>query len=259
MGTSQRKKFSTDFEGAMADLIENQPERIQDLVRDMGIYFAQFRTNGQDTAYRALIRGAIAQGKFTDLKFSTLNYDCLLEMTLSEEGNRIAYLEGGTLTAQPTVWKPHGSCNWVPDLGGGGIYGITLIVRPTARMVEAPIKVIQPHELRKWASNNQSLFPAMAVYARTKHSFICRNFIDKVRTEWTAAVMSASKVAVVGVRPNPKDEHIWKPLAHTRAKLFFVGGEQDFQVWRKENRSTLPTVHLGTNFKGALPSLLAAL
>ena len=60
------------------------------------------------------------------MNIATLNYDLLIELGIELE--RLSYIgQNGA----PPVFKLHGSCNIVPDIGSATISGITVVVPPT--------------------------------------------------------------------------------------------------------------------------------
>ncbi len=63
------------------------------LMRDMAIYFIQFRPHNKATLYCKLIQDIQKIGLVDKSLFSTLNYECLLEYSLLEHGLPITYFD----------------------------------------------------------------------------------------------------------------------------------------------------------------------
>ncbi|MDN5847093.1 MAG: hypothetical protein L0H53_12565 [Candidatus Nitrosocosmicus sp.] len=45
--------------------------------------------------------------------------------------------------------------------------------------------------------------------------------------------MNASKILIIGVRPNPEDKHVWNFLATTDAEIGYIGDEE-FLNWKSK-------------------------
>jgi len=59
---------------------------------------------------------------------------------------------------------------------------------------------------------------------------------------------------VIALRPNPRDPHLWNPVAQSQAsQIVYVGGKDDFEALKKlQGRA----IHLAATFKtGAAPVL----
>ena len=83
--------------------------------------------------------------------------------------------------------------------------------------------------------------------------------LKQLQLRWRKKVEAARRVIVVGVQPNPKDEHLWEALAETDAEVLYSGSCAPFDRWRDQYRGARPSTFLGPTFELALPEILTAL
>jgi len=105
---------SKGFEPGMKVIHERYATSIPTLMRDMAIYFIQFRPHRRGTLYCRLINDLKHAQMLSSTAFSTLNYECVLEFSLIEAAAGISYFDSADAidaSACP-VWKLHGSCNF---------------------------------------------------------------------------------------------------------------------------------------------------
>jgi hypothetical protein len=98
------------------------------------------------------------------------------------------------------------------------------------------------------------------MYAPGKRVIISPDYVSRQQQHWRGEVARASDIILIGLRPNPDDEHIWGPLAKASASLRFVGYETDeFMSWAgnagRQNAS--PLARTFSEALPLLPSLLA--
>jgi hypothetical protein len=104
-------ELKADFELAMNKLCDNRSHAVAPLMQGMATFFAQFglpldRADG----YSRLIAELHERGKVQSVLFSTLNYECLLEIALTTARYKIIYSGFSSATDSPsavTVSKPH--------------------------------------------------------------------------------------------------------------------------------------------------------
>jgi len=104
--------LTDDFEMAMDGLCESQGHLVAPLMQDMAVFFAGFglRADRSDS-YSRLIAELHKRDRVQSVLFSTLNYECLLEIGSTMAGYRINYSGFPTATdssGEVTVSKPHG-------------------------------------------------------------------------------------------------------------------------------------------------------
>jgi hypothetical protein len=76
--------------------------------------------------------------------------------------------------------------------------------------------------------------PVMSYYEPNKFTVSCADLIRDERSRFEEAVLSADRVALIGVRVHPVDKHIWVPLGKTNAKIIYISGASaagDFSTW----------------------------
>jgi hypothetical protein len=92
-----REIFKKDFEAGMQLIHDRYGHAIPALMREMAIYFIQFRPYNRSTLYCRLLSDLRKLGLLSRALFSTLNYECILEFSLLEAGNKISYFDEGDL------------------------------------------------------------------------------------------------------------------------------------------------------------------
>lgn len=230
----------------MEEVFQRWGTAIPQLMREMAIYFIQFRPASERCFYRVLIRRMRESGLENRVIFATLNYDCVLEFSLVQEGLSVAYFEGIPQGSVP-VWKLHGSSNFFShglQVSPGVLYSTGIAFEGGLQALGSIDDVVR-HCLVETA-----LAPAMSLYMRGKPLAISPSTICALQDSWTRAANSASKVIVVGVHPNSEDRHIWDPLASTTAEVLFVGSREGFEEW-KPRREARTTTFLGSTLADA--------
>lgn len=229
--------FAGDFEAGMATVVDRYSMAVGPLMQEMALFFSGFgQRQGSSNLYTRLIERA---ADCRDVIWSTLNYECLLEVAAARTGRSVHYFgePGEELEEALPIWKLHGSCNFkVTGLqaGRGVHYG-------TGVVFGGGIEPIDPSQVRAVYTANTSLYPAMALFAPDKPIAMSPAPIKEAQDRWAAHVLAAEQVVVVGVNPNPGDEHIWTPLAETEAEVSFVGSAEPFGGWVEEYRIPRPS------------------
>ena len=249
--TSERKiQFDANFEHGMDQAWREEPGLAAGLLKDLGIYFARFVPGaGRGTAYRTFVQRLRSRG-INDVLLSTLNYDCLLDGELSRFGGvNYCFPPGNGI---PLV-KLHGSCNWFIDFPGPNKY----VLFSSDIRVEAPIFSLDTLDavIRNLTGDNP-FHSVMCIYNEAKSAPLAPNFFQQLQADWQLHVLHARQVALVGVRPYPRDEHIWGPLAKTSARLLYVGDKTAYEEWHKVSGRRGETVSVGSRFKPGLKALL---
>lgn len=88
-----RDVFRQDFEQGMQLIYDRYGALVPQLMREMAIYFVQFRPHKNSTLYCKLVSDLQATGLLPNVLFSTLNYECVLEFSLLEKGHMISYFD----------------------------------------------------------------------------------------------------------------------------------------------------------------------
>lgn len=246
--------FVENFEKGMATIHSHIGPAIPQLMRELAIYFIQFRPASSDCLYRKLVRDLKSAGLAKRVTFSTLNYECALEFSITAEQSSIAYFEQDPVENWP-VWKLHGSCNYFSQnlqAGPGVLYGTDVTFEGGIQALPNIESVVR-HCLVETA-----LAPVMNLYMQGKPLAVSPSAIKQIQAWWTEAILGAKTVVIIGVQPNVSDSHLWKPLAETAANMLFIGSENAFAQWKNEYRSG-PSHYLGSRFGPSYGSLISAL
>jgi hypothetical protein len=125
---------------------------------------------------------------------------------------------------------------------------------------DGPLEARPLDELDALYESGYSMPPAMSLYAPGKDTPVARSWVDRCRQEWRAVSLSAQAIAIIGVRPNWDDAHIWDPVIASRAHVWYIGGSDDYRdLQLKAGRDVM---HLGHTFAegvGPLSRLLRVL
>lgn len=133
--------------------------------------------------------------------------------------------------------KLHGSSNFWPDIPLGTLRNF-ISARNGGADVQASICALNQQETLYRCGAEDSLAPAIAMYAEGKAVRISPNYVEHQQKLWNAAVGTASRIYVVGVRVHNVDVHVWGELAKARAAVTYFGREWDrepYEEWRKAN------------------------
>lgn len=231
-------KVKGGFESAMATLASRNSIQYMPFLRSMARFFCRYEP-GQNNLYRLLFSGLLRSG--TAFGVATLNYENLIEQSLSSLGVSV---QGGPMYESPvcTVIKPHGSCGFLPQLGGLVLENCSF--QNCGTDVEGlPVAcTIDKSAIDTWcnAKANASIAPAMSFYADGKPTKVNRDFVGQHRKAWEAICAQATVCFIVGVRCNRNDAHVWDPLGKSKGQLIYVNpSESDraaFNSWANEIR-----------------------
>lgn len=240
----------TNFEAGMAAFYEYSDGDVMRFQRELAHYMAEF-VPGPGNVYVRLIR----ELGITRCILCTLNYDLLIELSASHLGHNTAY----TTAPSPgflRLLKPHGSCNFWPHMPGVTIRNSTF--RRSGRAdIQAPIRPLTREETLSKCVSEDSVAPAIAMYAEGKPVKISPDYIEEQQRMWAQAVTAASRVCIAGARIHPPDSHIWTPLSTTKADVFYfglAGDHESFGTW-KETSKKRNAYFVEANFSVAVPEI----
>ncbi len=241
-------QMERNFEAGMGLVQERFATAIPGLMREMALYFSQFRPYKRSSLYCRLVRDLV--DTLPALAFSTLNYECVLEHSLLEAGMKIDYFGSGDDNGVP-VWKLHGSCNMFSHQlqASEGIFYNTGITFEGG--IEASL---DRNDIAARCLAGSALAPAMSLYMVGKPLAISPSVIRSVQGIWAEAAKNAKAVICVGVRAHPPDTHIWEPLASAPAPIHFVGDEVSFERWCSSVGRR--GVFLGSRFSNSYSSII---
>lgn len=248
---SIREEFTNDFEQGMEELGEDYSHLYAPLYRAMGDYFARFRILSSPTWYDRLIselENSISSG---ETAFVSLNYECLLEIALSQNGFNINYFPD-RLSEPAVVLKPHGSCNFISDsIQAQGNVSFTEGVT-----FSGGVRAVDLDEVVQYCRSDTALYPAMSLFRPDKHIQIGHSVVHDLQENWANAVEEADKIMIIGVKPRESDEHIWGELSETDADIYYIGGEESFYDWRENNRDNLQDEFISNRFHTGFADLI---
>ena len=256
--TSLATEFIRDFEAGMGQLWESGSHAIPNLMQHMAIFFARYNVQLSRTdSYSMFLERLANDDKLEDAIFSTLNYECLLEIAVSGSGRTVNYLSEHIPSEETlTLWKLHGSCNFLPGEGVTATRGVSF--GPGVTM-NPGIRTVNPSDVTPYCMSDTALYPIMSVYTRGKPVQISPYVTESLQNWWKAAVESAESVVVVGVHPHAVDEHIWAPLASTNASVSLVGNDDAIRAWIRDARNGRPSQYIGSRFHDHIDELVASL
>lgn len=226
-----KEQFRTDFELGMALYREHTHDNVMAFQRDIAGYLAQF-SPGKNNEYCRFLQAI----KLSRVVFSTLNYDLLFELSAASLGLPAHYSNNPSLGGVRLL-KPHGSCNFWPNVPLGAIRNCQFVGSHID--IQAPVRPLNQLETLQRCRLDDSLAPAMAMYAKGKPLKVCPQYVVDQQTQWSATARQASNVFITGVRVHPSDNHLWDTLASTRANLTYFGlpGDHDeFSEWKETSK-----------------------
>lgn len=239
--TEVRELFKTDFEQGMQVLWDKYSQNIALLMRHMTLYLAQFRPDGSRKDLYSSFLGALGNRLASSVLLSTLNYECVLELSASGVGMKVDYGEDNATSGAIRIWKLHGSCNFL----SAGIQANRGVSFTRGLTFEGGLRFVNPNEAIQYCLSNTGLYPAMALYMKAKPIQIGQFVIHGLQRRWGEHVRQAERVLVVGVRPYPEDMHIWGPLAECPGELGYIGPEDQFIKWNETHRNSRLSRWLG--------------
>ena len=271
------------FESAMHHLKENYPEHMNLFLRDMSVYFSMFTLYDSQSRfanallppkdrmtfvnyYQSVMKMVLMSKK--KVVFSTTNYDMLIEEAIESLGKDVSYSQERDSKYQ-TIYKIHGSCNFVASIGKNFFRNLTFVPPPKGQVIDIgggnsmisveSFKAVTRNTVRfELTGLNNSLSAAIAMYEPTKEVIHGSSVVKKQFDRWKNAVNEADEIVIIGLRlyKNEKNEwadgHIWDTLAQSSAKIFHVGFEfNDFERWASD-KNKRNYASLGRTFLGSL-------
>jgi len=249
------KDFADHFESAM-DEIATDSKLLAEMTIDMALYFSSFRPRQipEEPYYKIFIR-CMKLIRSRKLVFATLNYDCLIELAAEQAGLIFLpyYFKSGDGLR---LLKLHGSCNF--PVNQDKIHIKEKLTMAQASRFESVIEPCHPREVAKLLKKRPCFPPAMALITPGKQILSCDNQIRQLQNIYAKTVTQASHVAIVGARPNRQDDHVWGPIARTKARVAFIGSAGPFNELSvmREGKSV---IQLGEKFEDSVDDLLGFL
>ena len=253
----KRSLFVPNFEPGMKKVFESGSHDSTVLLRALAHYFTQFRAN-HGNSYTRLLEHLAGHGVLRGTLFSSLNYECVLETAARNYGfPLVAYFDRNATTKDAiAVWKIHGSCNFLPTAisAGAGVMSFAA----NAVSWDGDARIVDPSEARRFIENS-AIYPAMAVFMEGKPIQSNPSLLRDLQARWATAVREAASVGIVGVSPNIADEHLWRPLAETDARIVVIGDKKAYHEWADGQRGSRKMEIVGNRFDDAVPAFAKAL
>ncbi len=251
-----QKQFSTDdFEIGMQYLENTFGMKLNSLMWEMGLYFAQFYPVNQSSLYCRLLQFLKESNLLNRIVLSSLNYECILDFSL--QTHNIPFVYDNQLSKEHLpLLKPHGGCNFF-STAFSGPHNPNNAIRAAFRGFP-----IQSYADREQILNNllcdSPLAPLMSLIMPTKPM---EHYSDwwHIRGQWAEYIERCRYIYCIGVHPNADvDDHIWGPLMNTQATLYYVGKEEPFADWvskHKPKNSVLLGEYFGVAYTGLIERL----
>lgn len=245
--------FKSDFEKGMDEFFEKRNTDVTPFLRDMAKYFCQFEPL-QGNLYGELIN-ILGKDK-KKATFVTTNYDLLIELSATQQGMLISYSGLPAPKNNLSILKIHGSCNFLPDMGGASIKGISFDISASkgGSILETGIKIARStREILSFCKEEDAIAPALAMYSPDKRVLYCKSFVEQQQEAWRNEVAKAIRIYIIGLKVHAVDDHIWGVLAGSECKKYYVGGEpEEFNAWAKN--SGVKNCHIiAARFEETLP------
>jgi hypothetical protein len=241
-------QFERGFEIGMDSIGSGEIDWFPRLMRSLSAYFLCFwpETTGLD-AYSRFVRALCQRKTATRTILSTLNYECVLEYATNIAGLCFANFNPEPMEGNASVWKLHGSCNFVPGPGiqvAGAKYD-------GSNVFSGGLRFLSPAGASEWLRSKNVLYSAMCMIAPGKPVQFAPEFFNAVQESWADRVNTAAAVLVAGARPHMPDAHIWSPLSATPATVGFIGSKPEYEDWLP-HRAGRATTYLGGKFEEAV-------
>lgn len=228
------RKFDGDFERGMQLVSDQYSEARGPLQRAMAAYFFRFEPQ-PSSLYVALAR-RIKQNGWRGA-IVTLNYERLLELSLLSTGlrPRVGNAPGGP--SELELCLPHGCCHL-----------FCRHVRTSGKVLfrgnmstGGRVEVIADRAAFDSRIRGDAFPPVMSYFEPSKSTTSGADFIHRQRARFAELVSAAERIVIVGLRPQPRDRHIWLPFAQTSAELIYCGGRRgasEFAAWARSVERT---------------------
>ncbi len=243
--------FRRDFEEGMDAFWRRSPALLQNFQKDMAMYFSYFRPL-PGNLYKQLIDAI--NNKPNQVLMSTLNYEIMLELAICQSGKYLSFYGFECPTNHIPVIKLHGSCNYLPSIGGAQISGINFVIPPPQDGVTCggiggdKIKPVDIRELHAVLHSEDSRVPAMAFYHKSKAVRDCSGAIQKAQQLWCKELDTADAMFIIGTRLVEHDTHIWDAVSKYKGDVYWINPNADEALtWSQIHRVKL--THLASSFE----------
>jgi|SRR5690349_19337827 len=250
-------EFRRDFEAGMELFRQTRGYDATVFLLEMAKYFARFRP-AVGNLYVQLLANMTDTGR--RFVVASLNYELMVELAATMIGRQIRYEFSPNQTRSICIIKPHGSCNFLPDVAPRQFYDFSVNIADTSRhssIMDGPVRIAEDtREVIEFCDRENAVAPAMSLYEQSKDALFCPSFVKGQQAYFRAAAAHARRIFVIGVRVNDRDSHVWMPLAKTAASLFYVGPDaSELLAWASKFRRR-GVHHFATTFEEAVPKII---
>lgn len=246
--------FKTDFEAAMPTV---NSHALPPLQRAMAAYFFRFQPTTNNLYYK--LAKQVAE-KGWDGSFVTLNYERLLEISLSAAGLQPFIGNAPNHTKPIELCLPHGACHIFCQAVRGTAQGISFS-GPNVT-TNGPVEIIaNPQDFQNRITTD-AFPPVMSYFEPSKRTTSGANFIENQRNRYNDLVSNAEKIVIIGLRVREHDTHIWEPLSKTKSMLIYCSGNtagEEFRKWRNKKRNGKENKILTQYFKESFDEVIREL
>jgi len=246
-------EFRRDFEEAMKSVA---PHVLAPLQRAMAAYFFEFRPRTSNLYFELARR--IAGSRGWSGAACTLNYERLFELSLIGAGVQPFVGQPPAGPAGVELCLPHGCCHIFCDAVKGMASGVS--IHGFSVKTDGPVTVIDDAHQHRARVLQDAFPPVMSYFEPNKRTTAGRSFIEAQRARWRELATSASALVIVGVRVRPHDDHIWGPIACTRARVVYCGGASgaaEYRAWATATRAGRADRILDGYFRGEFAAICA--
>ncbi len=245
--------FRADFEAAMRELGDAHPHSVPPLQRAMAAYFFKFAPSSANLYFELARRIGAARWPGA---ICTLNYERLLELSLSASALRPVVGSSTTPGSTVELCLPHGCCHIFCDGARGAAgavsfsgFGVT---------TDGPVVVVSNPQQHEQRITQDAFPPVMSYFEPSKRTTAGATFIAAQRTRWRELAAQADKIVAIGIRVRAHDDHIWAPIAQSRAEVVYCSGAaagEEFRRWASQTRPQGQNVVLAGYFANEFSSI----
>lgn len=219
--------------------------------RPVAAFFARYGLDGSGRdMYSRLLSGLRTRGLLGRVMLGSLNYDCLLEQAMLELRLTADYmLDNSPPEGSIPLAKIHGSCNFITsDLFSMRAH----MTNANASSIECSFTALPAYDLEarvreRFSTHEPAFFPVLGLYSPDKPSIVAQAKLQTLRNILAERIKRATDIVLIGLKPNPRDLHLWGPIAQSHAaKIRYVGGNADYDRLKElQPRAT----HVACTFK----------
>ena len=223
LGKMWATQLRDDFERAMSEEVLPKVCSLSLLEwhRRVAEFFAGYHLDGDGRdMYSLLLSGLESSGLLKRLTLGSLNYDCLLEEAIIGLGLSTDYmLDDRARQGSIPLVKPHGSCNFIT---GNLFWKRAYLTNENASSIECdftalPVRALKDGLLERFSTYEPALSPVLGLYSPDKPSMVAPAKLQNLRNTLAERIKRATALALIGLRPNLRDPHLWEPVAQSQA------------------------------------------